>query len=488
MLRRVLWLVPTLFLVSIAAFQFLIWTLPRPAASAPHELPGLSLPSFFNHAPQGARELALQLMSAVARGGARGERAAQKLSSLGGAALPHVLPKLDELRPAERARVSLALAPVARRMGIGNDERLIDPESASLFWTRFWQDREFDFRPVVVRRLVKRLTERSLALRRDDVIQLDTYALPELMRALGSVNDRADIERVRRLTGLMSHIAEKDWQLESGASREQARRLVRDWRTWWLDHGQSYVALEGPAKATAMLTQTRYGKWLRSMRFGLGTRSDGSSVLSALVANSAGTLLLLACGLFGGTLLGAALAVGSVLSGGRRLGRAATLGALLVAALPLAVVCTALASGDATPSRWAGCALMVLVGFGLGFLYQRAATLARRWSPWWPCAATPWSLGAVLRASSATALALLVTGLPGMLLSVAIVEAAFELPGLGVLTVQAVRQADLAWLMAMALLGATGAGLLQIIGDAVTERSVPRRVVTSAAQLLPRSG
>src|SRR5690606_13925331 len=133
-------------------------------------------------------------------------RAAAQLATLGGAALPHILPRLDELDPKGRARVSMALEPVARRMGIGTDMDLGDPESASLFWTRFWQDREFDFRPIVVRRLVKQLAQRSLALRRDDVVQLDTFALPELVRALGRVNHSEDVERVSRLSTLMAHI------------------------------------------------------------------------------------------------------------------------------------------------------------------------------------------------------------------------------------------------------------------------------------------
>src|SRR5690606_36343422 len=137
-----------------------------------------------------ARELALRLMRRVAEGGDR--EAAEQLAKLGGAALPHILPRFDQLSPTERGRVALALKPVAVRMGVATRLELGDPDTASLFWTRFWQDRELDFRPIVVRRLVKRLTERSLALRRDDVIQLDTYALPELMNALGRVNDRAD--------------------------------------------------------------------------------------------------------------------------------------------------------------------------------------------------------------------------------------------------------------------------------------------------------
>ena len=181
MLRRTLWIVPTLFFVSILVFSFLSWTLPK-ARSGPEGRQAI----FFNPQPDNVRDRALAIMKRVAES-ERDEEAMRELATLGGAALPHVLPRLDELDPAERARVSVALRPVAMRMGLGTREDFASGEATTLFWTRFWQDRALDYRPVVVRRLAKRASERRLTLRRDDIIQLDTYALPELMRALGRV-------------------------------------------------------------------------------------------------------------------------------------------------------------------------------------------------------------------------------------------------------------------------------------------------------------
>src|SRR5690554_4114503 len=110
LLRRVLWLGPTLILVTLLAFGVLASALPE-QAGVPH------LPLYLNPAPSGVEQLALQALTTVARSGAEHEAAARELARLGGAALPFVLPALDTLTPEGRARVAQALAPVRARMG-----------------------------------------------------------------------------------------------------------------------------------------------------------------------------------------------------------------------------------------------------------------------------------------------------------------------------------------------------------------------------------
>ncbi len=482
MLRRLLWSIPTLFVLSIVVFRFLAWTLASTlTANSGQEV---SAAIFFNSSPTDARDLALDLMSRVARGDDTAPEAASHLARLGGAALPHVLPRLDELSPTERARVSAALLPVARRMGVGTEEDFHDPISASIFWSRFWQDREFDFRPVVVRRLVKRLTERSLSLRRDDVIELDTYALPELVKALGSVHTREDVARVRRLTDLLSHVTELSWRLPWHANVDEARRLVRTWRMWWLDHGDEYVSLDGLAKATASIIQTRYGRWLRGLPMGLGSMNDGRTVISALSEGFGPTLSLLGSGAFGGTLTGAIIGAAFVLRRRQALALAASLGALLLVYTPLLVML------ETGPPGGLPLACLAMAGFGAGiaYLYQRVATQTRRAAPWWPRrpGGTRQALS-VLRASAATSLALLGTCLPSLVLAAAILERAFALGGLCNLTVTAVRTGDVAWLMVVALLGAGSASLLQILADGLRSKTGYGRSMALTLAMLERS-
>ncbi|HEY6725160.1 MAG TPA: hypothetical protein VI197_14095 [Polyangiaceae bacterium] len=463
MLRRVLWLLPTLFLVSLAAFQFLAWTLPTPVQRYRGELPrSAPLPVFVNLHPDNARELALRLMRRVSEG--RDQRAAEQLAKLGGAALPHILPRFDQLSPTERGRVALALKPLAVRMGVATHLELGDPDAASLFWTRFWQDRELDFRPIVVRRLVKRLTERSLTLRRDDVIQLDTYALPELVQALGRVRDRADVERVRRLGLLLAHITQKDWHLGADPSVSDARRLVAIWQDWWLSEGPNYVALDGISKAIATVTQTRYGAWLRGLPSGFAARGGTPALARSLPHATLLTLLLVASGAFGGYLLGAAAAVVGVARQGRTsrlLGVTAFLGLLVPCLVP-----TLKAGGKG--GLFAAALLMIAFGYGAAYLYQRAATLSRRGAPWWPQrTATAASMLAVLRESAGAAVGLLAGSLPALFVAATVLETAFDLPGLGQSTVHAVRLGDAEWLMVCALVSAAITALLQTLSDSL---------------------
>ncbi|HEX7671165.1 MAG TPA: ABC transporter permease, partial [Polyangiaceae bacterium] len=131
-LRRLLWLGPTLLLVTIPGF-WAVAKLEDPMRSPENE----PLPLFFNLRPTGAGERAVEAATRLAAGPGTG--AERTLEALGGAALPHVLPLFDSLGPEARGRVAVALAPIGRRMGIGSASELDAPESAVLFWTQFWE-------------------------------------------------------------------------------------------------------------------------------------------------------------------------------------------------------------------------------------------------------------------------------------------------------------------------------------------------------------
>src|SRR6478735_8121652 len=133
-----------------------------------------ALPLYVNLAPQDVRDRSLKALRAAARDeGPEASAARAELLRLGGAALPHVLPQLDALEPVARGRVAMALGPLALRMRVASPEDVTSPERAMLFFSRFWQDRSIEFRGTTVRRAVERLAERSLTLRREDVIHAD---------------------------------------------------------------------------------------------------------------------------------------------------------------------------------------------------------------------------------------------------------------------------------------------------------------------------
>ncbi|RYZ03849.1 MAG: hypothetical protein EOO73_25845 [Myxococcales bacterium] len=258
-----------------------------------------ALPVFLNLAPTDVRGRALGAMRAVARDDPRGaEPGRRELLRLGGAALPHVLPQLDALEPSARGRVAYALGPLALRMRVATIDDVSSPERALLFFGRFWQDRSIDFRPTTVRRAVERMAERSLSLRRDDVIHADTYALEALVNALGEVRTDRDVARVARLNPVLMHITARGEGLPRAASMAQAERAVRGWQQLWLVEGADYTVLEGPRRVAALVTETQFGKWLAQARlWKLGQARSGADVAglvaSALPHSAVHVLLLL---------------------------------------------------------------------------------------------------------------------------------------------------------------------------------------------------
>ena len=201
------------------------------------------------------------------------------LARLGGAALPYVLPALDSLEPRSRERVALSLTKVAVRMEVATPEELSDGAQAVLFWTRFWQDRAIDFRAASVRHLTSRLAERSIALRREDLIHVDTFALPELIAALGRVDSLDDVARVQRLSSVLTHVTELPVACPAECERRGcARRSSILGATFWELHGSEYSALDGPRRVAATFVETQYGKWLAAvLRGGLGRTQSGDA-------------------------------------------------------------------------------------------------------------------------------------------------------------------------------------------------------------------
>jgi hypothetical protein len=318
-------------IVSVAAFAVLARLTDR-VAGRPSDVA-----LFVNPSPHSARELSLSAKERVARGGPDAARAAGELARLGGAALPYVLPELDALSPAARGRVAVALAPVARRMDLADDAPLERPDAAISFWTRFWQDRGADFRAPVVRRKVKRFSEHSLALREKEVQELDGYAVTELVAALGPVRTTKDVERVRRVASMLCHITGQSWQVPAGASVADASAIAARFREWSLSSGADYATLDGPGRLGAMVTQTRYFRWLAklggALRYG-DTVARGEAETVLLAAKT--TLALGLVPLVLGTLLGALLTRARSHTAG--LGRGVRAAAFAIAAVPLALL------------------------------------------------------------------------------------------------------------------------------------------------------
>lgn len=477
-LRRLLWLVPTLVVVTVPTF----WALSRFADEGPsHRAP---LPLFFNANPPGAKERALKALASVASQGEGAKQAERDLVELGGAALPHVLPQFDALDPEARRRVALALVPVARRMGVGAASDFESPESAILFFSRYWEEHAVDFRPAVVRRAVRRFAEHPSPLRRVEVVELDTFALPDLVEAMRPVDNAADVVRARHICEVAAHVTSKDWKIPAGASVETARAVVGTWEDFWLEHRGDYMAFTGTTRLAATLRETRYGHWVeRTVRGGLGTLKDGNSVRDALRERGPTTLWLLLVALFVGYPAAAVAGTFAGLHRGNLRGRLV----VMAAVGSLGATCVALASwfAGALPTGLAffgAAATMAVSSFAFACLPFRDALVDAAERTWlrtdWAMGSTPWrTCLRNLRYSGTRFVALALSDFPGILTAAFVVERIFSLRGMGELTVSAVRTGDLAWLMSLALIGTLVAGVAQIASDIALSICDPRVIL-----------
>jgi len=443
--RRVTSIVLTLILTSLAAMAALAVLARAPAAN---EQP--PLPSFVNPHPRDARSLAAAAIERLRAGD--DQEAARTLARLGGAALPHVLPKLEELPLPARRRVVLALAPVGARMELAGPERLSDPERALGFWRRFWRDRAFDFRPQLVRRSVERLAQKSSVLRREDLLPFDTYAVPALIEALEPVSTPADRERAARLTSVLAHVTERPWVVTTTMPVNEANGIVLRWRAFWIDSGADFTTLDGARRVGAMFVQTRYARWIRRLAAPEGVRGPGTVLdLRRALVSASGYLAA----------IGLAVSLGAWLTR-RELTRARRVGlvalrtmALLGAAVPVVFWVRAL---PLAPAPGLAYALSVLVaGAALGFLLTRLSV--RRLEEASLLEKESW------RMVLAAVLASLPGLLPWLLTSLFALELALGVDAAAKVVIDGLSASDVSAGMALALGGATIAALAGLAAD-----------------------
>jgi peptide/nickel transport system permease protein len=496
-LRRVLWAIPTLIATSLVIF-FVTTLAPDPLPSrAPNQLGDqpadmlleetlrerfVDLPRFVNTDPQDVRSRAKKALARLASGDARAP--AEELRRLGGAALPYVLPVLETLPPEARGSVAEALAPVAWRAGVAGVDELRRPEEAVLFWTRFWENRALDFTHAGVDRAVGRLVEHASDLRERDLLALDTFALPEIIRAMSASHDGVTLER---LTRLARHATGRGQELASGASAADVRRAVADWREWWFVHATDFVALEGGERAIAFVTQTRYGKWLDRARSGeLGVSViDREPIADKLRARAPVTLLICGLAMLASWSIAVPLGAIGAWRHGRTLDVASTAVLFALYATPTFAMAEALrrmAGGHAADGPRVGLAVSALAVGSLATLsrWQRAAMLEVIRQDYVRTAhakgLSGWRVAIVHAMRNALMPMVTLAGLhlPTLLAGAFVVEEVFGLPGVGFETLRAIEAHDAPWLTAVVLAAAVAVTLGMVASDVVSGTLDPR--------------
>ena len=485
-LRRLLWTLPTLFGISLISF-FLLSFVPDPtddpdfAASLSSEALAhlrrerfLDLPRFMNVSPIDVRHRAASAVRSVANDDEGAGEGRRELQRLGGAALPYVLPRFDSLPPEQRTRLALALAPIALRMGLPRSEDAGDPVRAVAFWSRLWDDRGVEFRHASVRSAVSRLERYGSTNRVSDLVELDTFALDNVLTALREPGDHASIERARALIDVAAHATGREDRIARGDDLASARACVERWRSYWTVYRSDFVAFTGPGRLAAVLLETRYGKWAFSaitQRF--GRRIDGGAVLDEIAQRAPTTLGLL----FAAIVLAyaAAIPLGAI-SAARRGHRLELVIACVVLGLyvvPTAVIAVTLrrAFGPDTSHFFAAAVTLALALIAAPTGQQRSALAATL--------TTEYVTAARARGATITR-AVLVHGLRNALVPVLtlaaleapmalggafVAERVFNLHGLGEATIAAVRERDTSWLMALSIAAAALAAIFVLLSD-----------------------
>jgi hypothetical protein len=99
----------------------------------------------------------------------------------------------------------------------------------------------------------------------------------------------------------------------------------------------------------------------------------------------------------------------------------------------------------------------------------------------------PLTAWALVRGTGGTSLALFTSDLPLHFMAATVLEYGLGLDGLGKVTIDALRAGDVAWLMAVSLLGALVIGLTQVVGDEVS-RALGSDGASSTTRFSARAG
>ena len=506
-LRRAIWAIPTLFGVSLVVFV-LTTLLPDPTpdeGGSPSDVGFrlradelrrarfLDLPRFLNVAPYDVRARVDACVTHVVLEDDDAQLCEKRLAQIGGAGLPFLLPHLDNLPPTARGRIALALLPIAQRMGVADERQLATPSGAALFWEHFWDDRSVDFTAPAVRRSVDRLVSRGTDLREEDLRMVDTFALEQLVETMRVTKDKGALVR---LTRLASHVTGRDVSVKPEDDPKRVRAIVSDWLSWWYVHESDYVLLQGGAKITASIAQTRYAKWVLGAatgQLGLSTR-DGQPVFDKLVSSAPVTLGMALLAL----LLSAAIAVPlGVIAAWRRghlVDHATALLLLAFYSLPTFLVAEVLSTFGRAANAGILLPVVALATVSLSVMtqQQRASMIEALGEDYIRAARAKGArtlritVVHALRNALVPTVTLAGVQFPALVGAAFVVEEVFGIHGMGWETLRAIESRDAAWIVAVTLLCAvvTTAGLVTsdvaygLLDPRVREQQIQRRRAT----------
>jgi len=501
MLRRALWAVPTLFGVSFVVF-LLTTLLPDPKSrlterelAALYERPEsyfeleerrrqlfLDLPRIVNVRPEDVRSRVDEALDHLERNDQEAAIAGATLVRLGGAALPYVLPHLDRLSPEARRRVATALLPLGARMGLDLPDTNTSADAAFLFWEQLWDDRSTDFTGPAVKRNVDRYVQKATPARARDLEVVDTFALPELIAALGGTKDK---EALSNITRLLAHATQRSSPLSPEATDAEVARSISDWQSWWFIHESDFVVREGTIRMTASVGDTRYAKWMTGAatgKLGLSSR-DNEPIGKKLSSRAPVTFAMTTIAM----LLAFALSVpiGAVTAWRRGIGVNRALTVVLFAAYSLPTFWVAQVLFSLADVRsYAGVALPVtalaITSMATLSRHQRVSLLEVIRADYVRTAkakgVSAFRIAVVHALRNAVLPTVTLAGFqfPALLGGAFVIEEVFGIRGMGWETLRAIEAHDTAWIVATVLLSAIVTTVMLIASDVALGALDPR--------------
>lgn len=308
-LKRLGMLLPTIFGISLVTFILINLAVETPDiagtdttgsamdAETAEELGrayGLHLPLFVNFSIKDVRARTTGRIEELSDRFKR-KTAIRSLYRIGAAALPYLLPQIDQMKKETQVAALEALAAIAT--SIGQAEALATAKTPLDFWQKYYVTYVSDFTPVRSKRLVRRYIRRDDQLALAELRNLGTYSLPQLMEAL---DQGLALDAQRRLVDLLCELTNRDDPLKPTFSSKERRDVLSRWDEWWYQRYDLYTSFEGIYRVSGAITETRYFRWLsRVFTFDFGVSSrDGRPIRDKILERMPVTLMLSFLSLF----------------------------------------------------------------------------------------------------------------------------------------------------------------------------------------------
>lgn len=276
-LRRILLMIPTLMGISILTLAMIHLapgdpvalqlegaigkgTISKEEIAALRRTFYLDLPVLFNPAPRELTVANAEVMDMLlsADENRRG-RAVRLLATRGGVMWEAVIPALATADVGARASMLEGLGLMSERMGL--TEALKQANDPVAFWQAQLQQRPMATEESVDKTVTAFLAGAEAARRSLEL--WDSEAMPVLVERLLKTSPQS--EEALKLTVLLSKIAGTEMTMQPEDSAADRTRIVDDWRRWWGPRRADFVQFEGVTALTAKFTETQYAKWLKRL-------------------------------------------------------------------------------------------------------------------------------------------------------------------------------------------------------------------------------